>query len=141
MFLRFFEAASSIFFFARFSPGRSRLVQSGKVHFGAIYGLSVTGSVALWALLNLMSDQGISIYTTVSVWGYCLLPMVILAFLSLAMPLAGIVGIILTAVCVVWCTLCAAAMFVQASHLVNQRLLIAYPLALFYTCFALFTIF
>lgn len=67
--------------------------------------------------------------------------MVLLALLSLAMPLTGVIGYALTAVCVIWCTYCAAAMFVQASHLVNQRLLIAYPLALFYTCFALFTIF
>jgi len=41
----------------------------------------------MYLLMNLMSDAGISILTTVSVLGYCLLPMVILAFLSLALPL------------------------------------------------------
>jgi len=128
------------------------------VHFGAIYGIGVTGSIAMYLLMNLMSDAGITILTTVSVLGYCLLPMVLLAFLSLAIPLtyeprklfffdmlnlfcSGLLGVVLAGLAISWCTYSAASMFVLASSMTNQRLLVAYPLALFYTCFALFTIF
>jgi len=62
-------------------------VQSGKVHFGYIYGIGVVGCLAMYALLNLMSLAGVSVSCTVSVLGYCLLPMVLLSVFSVVVSL------------------------------------------------------
>ena len=61
--------------------------QSGKLHFGYIYGIGVVGCLAMYSLLNLMSVSGVSGGCTVSVLGYCLLPMVILSFTSVVLSL------------------------------------------------------
>jgi len=61
--------------------------QSGKVHFGYIYGIGVVGCLAMYALLNLMSLAGVSVSCTVSVLGYCLLPMVFLSVFSVLISL------------------------------------------------------
>jgi hypothetical protein len=55
------------------------LLFKGKVQFGAIYGVFVTGWLGIWAVLNLMSPKGIDVYRTASVMGYSLLPIVMLA--------------------------------------------------------------
>jgi hypothetical protein len=117
------------------------LLLSGKLHFGYIYGLGVVGSISMYLILNLMSDVGIDIWRTISILGYCLLPMVFLSVLPLAMNLHSMFGVLLTALAILWCTNSASVMFITVLSMVEQRLLVAYPLALFYTCFALLTIF
>ena len=42
--------------------------QHGKVHFGAIYALALLSVIAMYVLLNLMSD-GIDVYRVASVLG------------------------------------------------------------------------
>jgi len=61
--------------------------QSGKPQFGYIYGLALLGSISLYCLLNLMSEQGIDAYRVLSVLGYCLLPMVGVGALSVVITL------------------------------------------------------
>eukprot|EP01111_Echinosteliopsis_oligospora_P019814 TRINITY_DN977_c0_g2_i2.p1 TRINITY_DN977_c0_g2~~TRINITY_DN977_c0_g2_i2.p1 ORF type:complete len:214 (+),score=21.73 TRINITY_DN977_c0_g2_i2:89-643(+) len=117
------------------------LLLTGKVHFGYIYGMGAVGCVSMYLILNLMCEQGIDIYRVISVLGYCLLPMVLLAFLSLIIPLKGVAGLIFAPLCILWCTHSSALMFVKVLSLVEQRLLVAYPIGLLYTCFALLTIF
>jgi hypothetical protein len=63
------------------------LLLRGKVQFGYIYGFGLVGSVSIWFVLNLMSERGIDVYRVVSVLGYCLLPMVAIALLSIVFPL------------------------------------------------------
>lgn len=46
------------------------------MHFNYIYGIGVLGCLSMWALLSLMSAEGVTIGTVVTVLGYCLLPMV-----------------------------------------------------------------
>lgn len=58
------------------------LLLHGKVQFGYIYGIGVLGCLGMYALLNLMSTNGITITCTVSVLGYCLLPMALLSLMS-----------------------------------------------------------
>ena len=62
-------------------------LQAGKVHFGYIYGVGLLGCVSMYALLNLMSVNGVSAVCVMSVLGYCLLPMVLLSVVSLAVSL------------------------------------------------------
>eukprot|EP01112_Ceratiomyxa_fruticulosa_P019880 TRINITY_DN660_c0_g3_i2.p1 TRINITY_DN660_c0_g3~~TRINITY_DN660_c0_g3_i2.p1 ORF type:complete len:238 (-),score=45.30 TRINITY_DN660_c0_g3_i2:674-1387(-) len=117
------------------------LLLSGKVHFGYIYGLGAVGCASMYGVLNLMSERDVDVYRVISVLGYCLLPMVLLAFISLLFPLNGIFGYICAGLTIAWCTHCASLMFVTVLSLVEQRLLVAYPTGLLYTCFALLTIF
>ena len=65
----------------------ARLLQTGKLHFGYIYGIGLMGCVAMYFLLNLMSMQGVSMGVVVSVLGYCLLPMVVLSGVSIVLSL------------------------------------------------------
>ena len=63
------------------------LLQGGKVSFGYIYGIGGCGVVALYLLLNIMSDDGVGIGCVASVVGYCILPMVFLSSISVLMSL------------------------------------------------------
>lgn len=117
------------------------LLLSGKVHFGFIYGITIFGCLSIFSLLNLMSENGIDMLRVASILGYCLLPMVIFSFSSVILPLKGLLGILIGGAAVLWCTMSASNMFVLASGLKDQRFLVAYPLALFYFCFALVTVF
>lgn len=116
------------------------LLLSGKVHFGYIYGIGVLGCIALYTLLNLMSESGVSFGCTISVLGYCLLPMVALSGLSI-LSLKGTLGSVLTIIAVIWCALSASKLFVTALAMHQQQPLVAYPCALLYGVFALLTIF
>jgi len=117
------------------------LMLAGKIHFGYIYGIGVIGCFAMYALLNMMSTTPVPVGITVSVLGYCLLPMVILAWVAIAFSLQGIIGTVLTAIAVVWCSICASKFFVTALGMDHQQLLVAYPCALVYGVFALLTVF
>jgi hypothetical protein len=117
------------------------LLLSGKVHFGYIYGVGLLGCVGMYALLNLMSVNGVSFVCVMSVLGYCILPMVYLSTLSLAVSLQGIVGLLLALATIVWCSYGASKLFVTALSLHDQQLLVAYPCALVYGIFVLLTVF
>ena len=97
------------------------LSQKGKVYFGSIYVVFVTGLVSLWAVLNLMSSKGIDVYRTASIMGYCLLPIVFLAALSVPIDLQGTAGVVLVPTAVAWCTNAAALFFVVALEADDRR--------------------
>ena len=63
------------------------LLLSGKPQFSYIYGVALLGSAFTYALLNLMSHQGIDAYRTASVLGYCLLPLVLLSIINVVLAL------------------------------------------------------
>ncbi|XP_031557064.1 protein YIPF5-like [Actinia tenebrosa] len=118
------------------------LLLSGKVHgFGYIYGVGVLGCLSLYAILNLMSMTGVNAGCVISVLGYCLLPMVLLSGISIIFSLQGMLGTVLTAVTIGWCSLTASKLFVTVLAMDSQQLLVAYPCALLYGVFALLTVF
>lgn len=120
------------------------LLLCGKIHFGYIYGIGVLGCLSIYLLLNLMSppNMQLSLACTVSVLGYCLLPMVILSGISVVITLNNwMIGYIIAITAIIWCSLSASKLFVIALSLQNQQALIAYPCALFYGVFALLTLF
>ena len=62
-----------------------------KINFGYIYGISVFGSILVFLLLNLMSkNDGILLYNTISVLGYCLIPIVLLSFIAVFLDMKNI---------------------------------------------------
>ncbi|KAI8081905.1 uncharacterized protein B0P05DRAFT_538548 [Gilbertella persicaria] len=117
------------------------LLLSRKAHFGYIYGVGVMGVVSIYLILNLMSENGIDWSRTASVLGYCLLPMVMLSGFSVVLKLDNAIGTALTVISILWCTYSSSGMFSSVLHLNEQRLLVAYPVGLFYACFALMTLF
>uniref|UniRef100_A0A0G4GYC3 Protein YIPF n=1 Tax=Chromera velia CCMP2878 TaxID=1169474 RepID=A0A0G4GYC3_9ALVE len=115
---------------------------AGKVHFGYIYGLGISGCVGAYLLLNLMSQgEAIDLYRTLSILGYGLLPVVVLAFLSIFISLRQSFGLVVAPLCVVWCTATASRFFETALNMTHQRYLVAYPVFLLYACFVLITVF
>lgn len=116
------------------------LMFAGKVHFGYIYGLGVLGCVGAWLLVNVMSNkEGIDLYTTMSIVGYGLLPVVFLAFFGVFVRLTGPFGIILSICTVLWCTVTASRFLECAVNMYHQRWLVAYPVMMIYICFVLIT--
>ena len=118
------------------------LLFSGKIHFGYIFGLALIGCTALYMVLNLLSQRSsIDLFSVVSVVGYALLPIVALSVLTIVVNLRGVVGLILSALTILWCTYTATRFFQAILSTPEQRYLMAYPVFLFYACFALITIF
>jgi len=117
------------------------LLLSGKSHFGYVYGFILLGTVSLHCILNLMSLTGVNFLRTASVLGYCLLPLVLISAVGILLSLDGIIGYTLAAVAISWCTYSASAIFVAVLQLTEMRALVAYPVGLFYSAFAVMTVF
>jgi hypothetical protein len=113
-----------------------------KINFGYIYGISVFGSILVFLLLNLMSkNNGILLYNTISVLGYCLIPIVLLSFIAVFLDMKNILGGIIAFLAIVLSSLNASRFFEIGLDMYSQRWIIFYPVALFYTCFVLVTIY
>jgi hypothetical protein len=142
----------------------ANIIQSGKLHFGYIYGLAALGSISLHWILSLMSpplspaeaqaqqqdassahgghfSATLTIWRSASVLGYCLLPLVLTSFVGIALPLDGLLGYVLTSLAILWCTYSSSAMFCAVGRMTGMRGLVAYPLALFYVGFGIMAIF
>lgn len=117
------------------------LLFSGKPQFSYIYGVALVGSASIYALLNLMSESGIDAYRTASVLGYCLLPLVLLSVVSIALSLDGTLGYVLSALTIAWCSYSASSIFSSVLRLSSQKFLVAYPVGLLYSSFALLSVF
>lgn len=120
------------------------LLLSGKVSFGYIYGIGVLGCLSIYVLLNLMAppQKTLSLSCTISVLGYSLLPMVILAGTSVLITLkTAAFGTALSLIIVGWCALSASKLFVTALSMQNQQPLVFYPCGLLFGVFALLTVF
>ncbi|KAI8851588.1 hypothetical protein BC829DRAFT_386409 [Chytridium lagenaria] len=100
------------------------LLFSGKVHFGYIYGIAMLGWFSI-------------------VLGYCLLPMVILGFVStIIAPFSGVAALwALSAFIRAMVHASASLMFVTVLSMNEQRLLVAYPVFLLYSAFAFLAVF
>ena len=119
------------------------LMLHGKLHFGYVYGFGLSSCLATYTLLNLMSESeaGVDFSAVVSFLGYCLLPVIILAAVALVVDMTSTLGSTFAALAVLACTGTSTRLFEAKLHMRHQRYLIAYPLALIYSCFVLITIF
>lgn len=57
------------------------------------------------------------------------------------MDFRGLLGIVLTAAIIGWCSFSASKIFISALAMDGQQLLVAYPCALLYGVFALISVF
>lgn len=118
------------------------LLLAGKVQFGYIYGVGLFGTISLHYLFKYMSnDVQLDLVRSASVIGYCLLPLVLISVVGVVISLDNLMGYIMSGIAVLWCTYSASGFYVATLKLHNVRPLIAYPLGMFYTVFALMAIF
>jgi hypothetical protein len=126
--------------------------------------LALLGSVALHTILSLMSpplspaDQAsaqdshhptgsrhfsstLTIARSGSVLGYCLLPLVMTSLVGIAIPMDSLFGYVLTFAAIAWCTYSSSSMFCAVGRMSETKLLVAYPLGLFYAGFGIMAIF
>ncbi|CAL9729136.1 protein transport protein Yip1p [Monosporozyma unispora] len=120
------------------------LLLAGKAHFGYIYGVALFGTLSLHYLSKLMAsntNNKLQFFTTASILGYCFLPLCFLTLIGVFHTLDNTWGYILAFTFVVWSTWSASGFLNSLLQLQNARALIAYPLAIFYSVFALMAIF
>ena len=121
------EAAAAAEAFA--SAGGSKLAKKKHLRGGRLGQLAAHG-------------EGIELYRTGSVVGYCMLPLCLLAALAVVLP-GGLFTGVVAGVLVMWCTSKATAQFMrslpQSSD--GKRLVVAYPCFTLYCLFALLSVF
>lgn len=118
------------------------LLLAGKASFSYIYLIGIVSSLSIYLLLNIMSQNlTLDLYRTISMLGYALLPLVILSSISIFLNLRTKKGYTISFFCILWSALTASRFFEAALQMNSQRYLIAYPIFLLYSCFALVIIF
>lgn len=73
--------------------------------------------------------------------GYCMIPIVILSFMNIFLPLNSPVGGVMSAVAIIFSSYSATIFFEEVLRMNEQKWLIFYPVTLFYTCFVFLAIF
>ena len=76
-----------------------------------------------------------------SVLGYCILPLIFTSVLGIGVPMDSFFGYVATSLAIAWCTYSSSAMFCAVGRMSEMRLLVAYPLGLFYVGFGIMAIF
>ncbi|XP_054448089.1 protein YIPF5-like [Pteronotus mesoamericanus] len=99
---------------------RATLLLAGKTQFGYVNRISAIGCLGMFCLLNLINMTGVAFSCVVSVLGYCLLPMIPLSSFALIFSFQGMVGIILTAGIIEWCSFSAFKIFISALAMEGQ---------------------
>lgn len=118
------------------------LILQKKTHFGYIYGITLFGGYLLCTLMNLMSrKESILLYNTISVLGYCMIPVVIVSFFGIFISLKQVVGSLISIVGVFLSSYTATIFFEEVLALQSQKWLVFYPVYLFYACFMVLTLY
>ena len=122
----------------------TELFLAGRIQYGYIYGFGLFGTLMTTLVLNLMSpSDSISVWTVVSILGYSLLPVNLLAAINVFYRIRymGVVGVVLAALTIMWCTLSSTRLVERGCGMRDQRFLVGYPNALLYSAFVMITIF
>jgi hypothetical protein len=73
--------------------------------------------------------------------GYCLLPLVFVSLCGIGIPLDSAFGYLLTLAAIIFSSYSASSMFCAVGRMHEHKLLVLYPLALFYAGFGIMAIF
>lgn len=119
------------------------LLLMGRAYFGALYQFFIGFGIVLNTLFNLMTQNtaGIEMVRTFSILGYSILPVVCLSCLGVFFSLQNLLGTIACCACVVWSSWIAVSFIVAVADMKDQWKLVMYPLMLFYTVFAIISVF
>lgn len=117
---------------------------AGKIHFGILFGWIALASMFLYFFFNNLAGRNgkLDLYRSLSLVGYCMLPIVNFSAVSLFLPQGRVVLLSLAAVFVLWSTrVCTRLLVELLSGGEEQRGLIAYACCLIYAIFSLLVIF
>lgn len=118
------------------------LILQKKTHFGYIYGITLFGGFILSTLMNLMSrKESILLYNTISVLGYCMIPVVLTSFIGIFLSLKQFIGIIVCMISIGASSYTATMFFEEVLAMQSQKWLVFYPVLLFYSSFVLLTVY
>lgn len=118
------------------------LLLGGKLVLGLLYGWGSMSCIFICLLINVMSQRGgIDLYRTMSILGYGLIPIVLLAFIGIFLSLKSSFGSVISMLCIGWATATSSRFFATAIAMHQQRWLVAYPVGLVYTLVTLITVF
>lgn len=119
------------------------LLLAGKVHFGDIYAMFILGNLLLYFLLNFMGQADIiPLYSIMSTLGYGLLPMLGLGAVGVFFSLNGGIGILVALGAAAWASFAAGSFLdVLLKDTKDRKVLLVYPLFLFYVSFTMIVIF
>ncbi|CAD7969771.1 unnamed protein product [Amoebophrya sp. A25] len=120
------------------------MLLQGKIRYEVIYTLVTVSCMVSYLLINLMAQKGgIDLYCVISMFGYGLMPIVLLAFLSafISFKAYAVVGTVAALVTIAWCTASSSRFVESALDSHDQQYLIAYPTGLLYALFVVVTIF
>jgi len=89
------------------------LLLKGKIQFGNIYGVALTGCIGICLLINLLTKKGVyvELYSTMSILGYSLLPFIFLTAGSLFIELINPLGLAFSLLIILWSTGTATRFF------------------------------
>lgn len=85
------------------------LLMAGKLHFSYIYGFGMIGSIGIYLMMNLMAqEREIDLYKTISILGYCILPIILLAAFGVFIGLQSALGGVFGTLTILWSTFIAS---------------------------------
>ncbi|KNH07773.1 protein YIPF5-like protein [Perkinsela sp. CCAP 1560/4] len=118
----------------------------GKVHYGFLYGLCTFGSLSVHGVLAMLpqkqSSREQSLMFTLSILGYCLLPVTFLSITNVLFTLFHtrlthfVLHWLMTPFAVIWASFCGTKMFVSESQHNSCYCAVMYPLILLYAVFS-----
>eukprot|EP00929_Paragymnodinium_shiwhaense_P069195 TRINITY_DN34906_c0_g1_i1.p1 TRINITY_DN34906_c0_g1~~TRINITY_DN34906_c0_g1_i1.p1 ORF type:complete len:323 (-),score=62.27 TRINITY_DN34906_c0_g1_i1:216-1184(-) len=118
------------------------LLLRGRLILGYVYGFSAYGCFGMWGIINVMSQRGgIDLYSTGSILLYGLIPIVIVALISVVLNLNSSAGAVVATLCIIWASAASSRFFAYGFLRPEQKWLVAYPVCLFYVCFCLLAVF
>ncbi|EKE39315.1 golgi membrane protein, putative [Entamoeba nuttalli P19] len=112
------------------------ILLTGKFRFGYVFGFTIIGSLAEYFILNLLSNKDIDYFVVLTNLGYSSYPLVLLGIASLFVSNITIL-IIIAIFAIVWCTYASSRLFTTLQEIVDKKILVAYPMALYFILFVL----
>jgi hypothetical protein len=88
---------------------------------------------------NLSSN--LSYARSTSILGYCMLPLIVISVFGIALPMDSFFGYISTSLAIAYSTYSSSNMYCAVGRMHDVRMLVAYPLALFYAGMGIMAIF
>ncbi|ELP94994.1 protein YIPF5, putative [Entamoeba invadens IP1] len=116
------------------------ILLTGKFRFGYVFGFTFVGSFAEYFVLSLLSVKKLDFSVVLTNLGYSSYPLVVLAVASVFVSNKTILSIIAISG-IAWCTLSSSRFFANIQEITDKKLLVAYPMALYFILFVLLVMF
>ena len=120
------------------------LLLLGKIHFGIIYGYSIIANTVEYFVMNLLSQKNIDFSLVFTHFSYCLFPNIFYVVVLFILQFFGINKMVMQCIGIVFVglsTFMCSRIFNVLIDSANRKLLVLYPIMLYYGLFILFVMF